>query len=125
MTEYTGALAVAVAYHQAWTARDLDRAMAHIAEGVVLDAPGGRLEGIERYRAFLGGFLPNVVGYDMHAALGDERTAVLVYRLRTALVEGSLPTVECFTVEDGKIVQNVLVFDRTPYDAAARAARAE
>jgi SnoaL-like domain len=124
MTEYTGALAVAVAYHQAWTAKDLDKAMEYIAEGVVLESPGARLEGIERYRAFLGGFLPNVLGYDMLAALGDERTAVLVYRLRTALVEGSLPTVECFSVADGTIIQNVLVFDRTPYEAA-RAARAE
>jgi hypothetical protein len=124
MTEYTGALAVAVAYHRAWTAKDLDKAMEYIAEGVVLESPGARLEGIERYRAFLGGFLPNVLGYDLLAALGDERTAVLVYRLRTALVEGSLPTVECFSVADGKIVQNVLVFDRTPYEAA-RAARAE
>jgi hypothetical protein len=36
------ALRTALAYYQAWTSHDLDRAMSYIAEGIVCDAPPGR-----------------------------------------------------------------------------------
>jgi ketosteroid isomerase-like protein len=40
-------LQIALAYHEAWTNKDLDRAMSYIAEDVVCDAPAGRIEGAE------------------------------------------------------------------------------
>jgi ketosteroid isomerase-like protein len=38
------ALQVALAYYQAWTGKDLDAAMRHLADDVVCDAPAGRIE---------------------------------------------------------------------------------
>ncbi len=46
MTETTSpALRTALAYYQAWTGHDLDKAMSYIADDIVCDAPAGRLEG--------------------------------------------------------------------------------
>ena len=39
------ALDVALAYHEAWTSHDLEKAMSYIADDIVCDAPAGRLEG--------------------------------------------------------------------------------
>jgi hypothetical protein len=41
------ALRVALAYYDAWTAREFDRAMTFIAEDIVCDTPGGRLLGCD------------------------------------------------------------------------------
>ena len=48
---------------------------------------------------------------------------MLIYNPHTTLVENA-PSAECFSVEDGRIVHSLLVFDRTPFDAARRAASA-
>ena len=48
------ALQIALAYHEAWTKKALDKAMSYIAEDIVCDAPAGRIEGAEAYRAFHG-----------------------------------------------------------------------
>ena len=46
MTETTSpALRTALAYYEAWTSHDLGQAMRYIAEGIVCDAPAGRIEG--------------------------------------------------------------------------------
>jgi hypothetical protein len=75
------------------------------------------MRGIDQYRPFLTNFVPIVTGYDMIAALGDAETAVLVYELHTIPVSSGL-TCECFTVANGRITWNRLIFDQTPYTAA-------
>jgi len=115
------ALTVAMAYYEAWTARDMDRAMTYVADDIVCDAPAGRIEGAGRYRAFLAPFAQMLTGSDLIAAFGDEQTSLMMYDPHTTLVQ-SAPTGEWFRIEDGKIVQSRLVFDRTPFDAARRAA---
>jgi ketosteroid isomerase-like protein len=115
------ALQVALAYYQAWTSKDIDAAMGHLADGVVCDAPAGRLEGIQAYRQFLGPFAQMLIGSELLAAFGDDTTAVLVYDTRTPPV-ASGPGAECLTVRDGKIVYNRFIFDRLPFEAARRAA---
>jgi hypothetical protein len=112
------ALAVALAYHSAWTSKNVDEALQHVADGIVCDAPSGQLRGMDQYRPFLTNFVPIVKGYDMIAALGDADTAVLVYDLHTVPVSSGSLTCECFTIRDGKITQNRLIFDPTPYNAA-------
>ena len=122
MTDDTSpALQVALAYYQAWTGKDIDAAMRHLAEDVVCDAPAGRLEGVQAYRQFLGPFAQMLIGSELLAAFGDETTAVLVYDTRTPPV-ASGPGAECLTVRDGKIVYNRFIFDRLPFEAARRAA---
>jgi hypothetical protein len=116
------ALAVGLSYHKAWTSQKVDEALQLIADDVVCDAPSGQLRGIDQYRPFIANFAPRVTGYQLLAALGDADTAVLVYDLHTMLVSSSL-VCECFTVADGKITRNRLIFDQTPFTAARQSAQ--
>ena len=117
----SAALQIALAYYQAWTGKDVDGAMRHLADDVVCDAPAGRLEGVPAYREFLGPFSQMLLGSELLAAFGDDTTAVLVYDTRTPAV-ASAPGAECLTVRDGKIVHNRFIFDRLPFETARRAA---
>jgi ketosteroid isomerase-like protein len=122
MTDSTSpALAVALAYFDAWTGHDMDKAMTYVADDVVCDAPAGRLVGAAAYRGFMEPFVGMLTGSELLAAFGDERTAVVVYDTATVPV-ASAPAAECVTVEDGRIVRSRFIFDRAPFDAARRAA---
>ena len=114
------ALQVALDYYEAWTSKDLERAMSYISEDIVCEAPAGRIEGAEAYRAFMGPFVQILKGSSMIAAFGDERTALVMYDTETVPVK-SAPGAECVTVEDGKIIHSRFVFDREPFEAARRA----
>ena len=115
------ALSVALAYYHAWTGKEVDRAMTYVADGVVCEAPAGRIEGVEALRQFMAPFARMLTGSELIAAFGDDETALLLYNPHTTLVQDA-PSAEHFTVKDGKIVHDLLVFDRTPFDAARRAA---
>jgi ketosteroid isomerase-like protein len=118
MTESTSpALDIALAYHQAWTSHDLDKAMTYIADDIICDAPAGRLEGAAAYRRFMGPFIQTLTGSELLAAFGDDEKAVVVYDTETVPVK-SAPAAECVTVRDGKITYSRFIFDRAPFDAA-------
>jgi len=95
-------LQVATAYHEAWTSKDLDRAMSYIADDIVCDAPVGRIEGATAYRAFMAPFVEMLLDTQLLAAFGDDEKAVVVYDTRTTLVESG-PGAECVTVRNGQI----------------------
>lgn len=59
---------VALAYFEAWTGKDIDRAMSYIADDIVCDAPAGRLEGAAAYREFMEPFTRILTGATMFAA---------------------------------------------------------
>jgi ketosteroid isomerase-like protein len=121
MTDTTSpALRTALAYFQAWTSRDIDKAMSYIADDVVCDAPAGRLEGADAYRGFIGPFVQILTGATMIAAFGDDETALVMYDTQTVPVK-SAPGAECVTVKDGKIIYSRFIFDRAPFDAARNA----
>jgi SnoaL-like domain len=117
----SAALSTALAYYQAWTGKDLDRAMTYVAEDVVCENPIGRIEGLEAFRQFMTPFAEMLTGSDLIGAYGDADTAVLVYNPHTTLVPDA-PSAERFTVRDGRIVHDLLIFDRTPFDEARRRA---
>lgn len=119
MTETTTPLDVARAYFDAWTNRDLDRAMSFVAPDVVVDAPAGRIEGADAFRAFMGPFTQILKRANMISAFGDDTTALIMYDTETVPVP-SAPAAECLTVRDGRIIHNRFIFDRTPFDAARR-----
>jgi SnoaL-like domain len=88
MTDTTSpALRTALAYYQAWTSHDLDKAMSYIAGDIVCDAPAGRLDGAEAYRGFMSPFVQIVTGAKMIAAFGDDETALVMYDTQTAPVK--------------------------------------
>ena len=114
------ALDVALAYYEAWTTKDFERAMTYVADDIVCDAPPGRIEGAAAYRAFMGPFVQILERADLIAAYGDDETAVVVYDTKTIPVP-SAPGAECVTVEDGRITRSRFIFDRAPFQAAAAA----
>ncbi|WP_412542917.1 nuclear transport factor 2 family protein [Longispora sp. K20-0274] len=119
----SSALQIALAHHRAWTAKDLDLAMSFLADDMVCEAPAGRIEGVEAYRAFLAPFAEGMlIRAEMIAAFGDETTALIMYDTET-IAAASAPAAECVTVRGGLIVHNRFVFDRTPFDAFARRAQ--
>jgi ketosteroid isomerase-like protein len=105
------ALRVALDYHQAWSDKDLDRAMAYIADDIVCDAPPGRIEGAAAYRAFMAPFVSMLLRTTVLAAFGDDETAVVVYDTATSSVP-SWPAAEWVTVVDGRITSSRFIFDR-------------
>jgi len=118
MTETTSpALRTALAYYQAWTDHDLDKAMSYVADNIVCDAPAGRLEGAAAYRAFMVPFVQILRSSKLIAAFGDEQTALVMYDTETVPVP-SAPGAECVTVTDGKITYSRFIFDRAPFEAA-------
>ena len=118
MTETSSpALRTALAYYQAWTDHDLDKAMSYVADNIVCDAPAGRLEGAAAYRAFMVPFVQILRSSKLIAAFGDEQTALVMYDTETVPVP-SAPGAEWVTVTDGKITYSRFIFDRAPFDAA-------
>ncbi|WP_425824663.1 nuclear transport factor 2 family protein [Streptomyces fractus] len=115
------ALRTALAYYEAWTTRHVDRAMTYVADDIVCDAPGGRIEGVEAYRTFMAAYAQILTSAELIAAFGDDETAVIVYDTRTVPVE-SAPAAECVTVANGKIVANRYIFDRLPFEPPRPAA---
>jgi hypothetical protein len=110
-------LEIALAYHQAWSGQDLDRALTYLDEQIVCDAPPGRLEGIAAYRAFLTPYLAGLLGTTLLGAFGDDRTAMVMYDSATVLVP-SAPGAELVTVRGGRIVHSRFLFDRLPFHLA-------
>lgn len=124
MTEsHSPALDIALAYYRAWTGHDFDRAMTYIAEDISCDAPAGRIEGAEAFRAFMGPFAQILTHSKLIAAFGDDETALLMYDADTRPVKNA-PGAEFHTVREGKITYIRIVFDRAPFDAARNAAAA-
>jgi Ketosteroid isomerase-related protein len=121
VTASSPALQVALAYYEAWTSKDIDSAMSYIAEDIVCEAPAGRIEGADAYRAFIGPFTRILVDSRMIAAFGDDQTALVMYDTETTPVKNA-PGAECVTVENGKIIHSRFLFDRAPFDAARSAA---
>ena len=121
MTETTSpALEVALAYFHAWTGHELDKAMSYIDDGIICDAPAGRLEGAAAYRNFMAPFVQILTGSKLIAAFGDETTALVMYDTDTVPVRNA-PAAECLTVADGKITRSRFIFDRLPFEAGRKA----
>jgi SnoaL-like domain len=118
------ALRTALAYYEAWTGGDFEKAMTYIAPEITCDAPAGPLRGADAFRAFMGPFAAMLRGADLRAAYGDDTTALLMYDTRTALV-GHAPGAERHTVENGLITHLQIVFDRQPFTEARLRANAD
>ncbi len=91
--------------------------MSFVADGIVCDAPAGRLEGARAYQGFLESFLELLKSAEMIAAFGDDEEALPMYDTETVPVP-SAPAAAYFKVEDGKITRLRFIFDRVPYEAA-------
>lgn len=118
------AVKIALAYFEAWSKKDIDGTMSHVAENVVCHSPGGRIEGAAAFREFWAGFMKMLTGARLVACYGDDTTALVMYDTTTVPVAHA-PAAECLTVANGKITECRIVFDRAPFaEARAKAAQA-
>ena len=118
------ALDIALAYYDAWSKKDIDRVMSHVADDIVCDAPSGRIEGAPAFREFWAGFMKMLTGARLIADFGDATTALIMYDTETFPVK-SAPAAEYLTVKNGKITACRIIFDRAPFiEARQKAAQA-
>lgn len=118
------ALETALAYFDAWSRKDIDRMMSHVADDIVCDAPSGRIEGAAAFREFWAGFMKMLNGARLIAAFGDETTALIMYDTETFPVK-SAPATEHLTMKSGKITACRIIFDRGAFmEARQQAAQA-
>ena len=111
------ALAVALRYHQAWTGRRFDEAVALLSDRLETDVPINTYSSREEWAAALVGFGRIVDRADLVSTLGGADEAVLVYDMHT-VPYGTLRIAEHFTVRDGSIVRILHVHDTAPLRAA-------
>ena len=116
-TQPSTAARIATEFFDKWSGKDLDGAMAMLADDFVSKTPNGLVKGRDAYSRFLGGFLQVLTGTKMIAVFGDETTAVMYYDTYTAPVPDA-PGAEWFRVEDGLIVEGRILFDRLPFERA-------
>jgi hypothetical protein len=94
--------------------------MNYIADDIVCDAPAGRIEGADSFRAFMEPFSQIVTNSELIGAFGDDDTALSMYGMDTVPVRDA-PGAEYVTVSDRRIRYMRIIFDRAPFDAARRA----
>jgi len=121
-TTTSPALRVALAYHRAWSAHDIEAAMTLVDPEIVCDSPGGPVHGLAAFRDFMAPFARSTSRTEVLGAFGDDETAVVLYDTSSTLVEHA-PGAEWVHVVDGRIARMTIVFDRLPF-AQARAAAA-
>lgn|SRR5262245_60860241 len=117
MTDDTSALAVARAYHRAWTGGDLEEAGRYLADDLQTDVPlntyGSKADWLEGVR----GFRPVISGIDVLAELAGDGDALLLYDLAIEPI-GNLRVAEHFTVAGGRITRIRHVHDTAALRAA-------
>jgi hypothetical protein len=121
MANSSAALDTALAYHRAWTSRDINQALTYIADDIVCEAPAGTLNGTDAFRGFMEPFTQILQRAELLGAFGDETHALVMYDTDTVPVQHA-PGAEYVTVSGGKITNMVIVFDRLPFETARQAA---
>jgi hypothetical protein len=108
------ALAIAHAYVNAITNRNVDAIIAISADDVICTSPMGRISGTEAFRGFHSGFARMLKKATVLAAYGDDEQAVIVYDAETQPVPSAV-TAEIIKVRNGKIASTDVIFDATPF----------
>lgn len=111
---------VVEAYHRAWTSGDVDLALSYLSDSVACAAPSSDITTKEHWRAYLSGFVPMLTGVPELARMADGNRVALWYYPQTAITDTTLAS-ELFTVDDGRITQIHLSFDRLSYMPASAA----
>lgn len=119
MTEHMSPVAIASAFTEAWTSKDLERAASYVAEDAVFDGPLGHAEGKQEYMEGISRLAAIVTGLNILAAFGNNTQALIMYELTTEQY-GVLTCAKLFTIRDGKIAQDRLTFDSYGMRTASR-----
>ena len=110
----TDAQAVVQAYHDAWTSGDVDQALTLVSDDVRCFAPDEQITTKADWREYLQAFVPMLTGAPELTRMTDGNRVALWYYPQTATTTATLAS-ELFTVEDDRIVEIRLAFDRMGY----------
>lgn len=113
-TATTTALDLVLQYHRAWTANDIEAAMALVSDDIVCHSPGGDIVGKDAYREYIAGFAPMLTGIVDVTSLADGDHVILFYYPQTAATQTTVAA-ERFTLAGGLITETLLAFDRLSY----------
>ena len=102
-------------YHEARFRGDATAAAAHLGEPFHFQSPFFSSDDRAGHLATLPGFMSIVTGVDLISELYGDAEATLVYDVHTATPAGTQRTAEHFRLDDGKIVEIMLVFDASPW----------
>ncbi len=115
----SAALDIARAFEAAWQGKDFERARSYLADNVVLDSPFGRETDAARVIEQYAAFTQAVTGPARElAAFGDGEHALIMSDIPTVLAPHQVSAVH-YTVRDGKITSETLVYDATEIRAQA------
>lgn len=117
----SAALDIARAFEAAWQGKDFEKARSYLADDLVLDSPFGRetnpAEVIRQYA----GFMEVVTGPAREiAGFGDDENALIMSETPTS-VFGTQVAAAHYTVRDGMITSQTLVYDATAAKAQMQA----
>ncbi len=115
----SAALDIARAFEAAWQGKDFERARSYLAEDVVIDSPFGRETSADAVMRQYAGFMQAVTGPAREiAAFGDGESALIMSDIHTVFAPHQVSAVH-YTVRDGKITSETLVYDATAIRAQA------
>jgi ketosteroid isomerase-like protein len=104
MTNATEALATVRAYHEAWTHKQFDRAIALLSNDLAVEVPINNYPSKESFGAALTGFGSLVESVEMLSEMNAGDEVMQLYDMRVGGL-GELRVVEHFTVTDNQIVR--------------------
>lgn len=113
---HESAAEIAIAYQDAWTRRDFEKAAWYVADDVVFRSSGKQhITGVNDFMAMLSAFAMRIEPrWEQVAVLPDDNGVLILYRLFTAHGEPAF-CADYFVVRDGKIKSDTLVFDPEPF----------
>jgi ketosteroid isomerase-like protein len=111
------ALATARAYHDAWTAKDFDRAVALLAGDLAVEVPINDYPTTKSFAGALRSFGSLATRVDLLAEMAAEDEAMLLYDMDVEGL-GTMRIVEHFTVAGGRIVRLRQIHDTAGLRAA-------
>jgi ketosteroid isomerase-like protein len=115
------ALALAHRYHEGWTTKNFEQAIALLAPDLTVEVPVNEYPTTAAFADALRGFGAQVSAVTLLSAIGDGDEAMLLYDMQVDSL-GTMRVVEHFTVADGRIVRLRQIHDTAAVRAAGMAA---
>ena len=110
MSEHRSPAEVASAFIHAFGRGDMATVADLLAADVAFESPRVTLTGAEPVLAAIGEFAQVVTGVSVHAVVGDDERAMIMYDMGTGPF-GTIRAVDHIVVKDGRITADTLVFD--------------
>lgn len=111
------ALSVARRYHEGWTAKNYEQAIALLAPGLEVEVPINEYPTAESFAQALRSFGDLVTEVELVSEMSSGNEAMLFYDMQVQQL-GSMRVVEHFTVLDGKITRLRQIHDTVAVRAA-------